>query len=207
MLKYSNINWAWYSTCKLCMETGNKYTIERGSCVGQERTQLGNLAFVITDPWQRPFGVEHAGLAVSDDATVNKYFAEYLMSDTLKKNEQYTYGNRISNYISAIGDMLRDTPNTNQATLEVGRPEDILLPDPPCLRVLSWKIINGYLQLTSYWRSWDLFSGLPINLGGLQLLNELVAEWAECEPGGMFCVSDGAHVYDHNYNMLVLPPK
>ena len=202
MRTYRTIGEAWLNVCRRCFNDGREYEIVRGSYEGQTRKQLDTLAFIITHPETRPLGIEYKGLAISDDRSIDKYFADYLINPSLADNEQYTYASRISPYLQTIARMLRDTPGTNQAALSVGQPDDILLSDPPCLRILSWKVTNGKLQLTSFWRSWDLYVGLPTNLGGIQLLNELVAEWAEIEAGPLFCVSDGGHIYDHNWGMI-----
>lgn len=200
--EYRTIGEAWLNVCQACLENGRIFKISRGSYEGQERRQLDMLAFTITHPGTRPLGFEYKGLAISDDRSIEKYFADYLINPILAPDEQYTYASRIAPFLKVVAKMLRVTPDTNQATLEVGRPEDIGLAAPPCLRVLSWKVTNKGLQLSSFWRSWDLFSGLPANLGGLQLLNELMAEWAEVEVGPLFCISDGAHIYDHNWKMF-----
>lgn len=200
--KFRTIGEAWLNICQLCVRYGREFVIDRGSYEGQRRKQLDALAFVITDPQTRPLGIEYKGLAISDDVSIEKYFADYLINPQLAENEQYTYASRIAPHLELMSQMLRDTPGTNQATLEVGCPEDVLLPDPPCLRVLSWKVVGGKLQLSSFWRSWDLYVGLPTNLGGLQLLNELMAEWVGLSAGALVCYSDGGHVYDHNWEMV-----
>lgn len=201
-LKYKTIGEAWLNICQDCIKNGREFEITRGSYEGQRRKQLDTLAFTITDPGARPLGLEYKGLAISDDKSIEKYFVDYLVNSTLKPNEQYTYASRIAPYLENVAEMLYDTPGTNQATIEISRPSDVLLSDPPCLRVLSWKVIDEGLQLSSFWRSWDLFVALPTNLGGLQLLNEMMAEWAGVKIGPLFCTSDGAHVYDHNWRMI-----
>jgi len=104
--------------------------------------------------------------------------------------------------LDTLIEMLRESPGTNQATIEIARPEDILLESPPCLRVLSWKVIESELWLTSFWRSWDLYAALSTNLGGLQLLNEMIAEAAGLETGAQIAYSDGAHIYDHFWGLF-----
>jgi len=190
---------AWLWANQECMTSGREYKIDRGSFVGQRRKQLNWLAFTIARPWERPLGIEFDGQAISDDESINRYFEDYLINPTKSNSEQYTYASRIGPQLANVSDMLRETPNTNQAVIEIARPNDTLLPDPPCLRVLSWKVIDGGLQLASFWRSWDLYAALPTNLGGLQLLNELMAEWANVKPGPLVCASDGAHIYDHSW--------
>lgn len=202
IVEYRTIGEAWLNLCQGCVENGREFVITRGSYIGQRRRQFNSVAFTITHPETRPLGFEYRGLAISDDKSIEKYFADYLINPALTDNEQYTYASRIAPYLETVAEMLQATPGTNQATLEVGRPEDVLLSDPPCLRVLSWKVTDKGLQLSSFWRSWDLYVGLPTNLGGVQLLNETMAEWTQIKSGPLFCVSDGAHIYDHNWGMV-----
>ncbi len=201
--QFTTIGEAWLCTVRHCLATGREYEIERGSYVGQSRKQLDSLAFEITQPETRPLAVEFGGVAISDGESIHRYFEDYLINSELKENEQYTYGSRIEPQLDAIAAMLAESPNTNQATIAIAQPSDIHLDDPPCLRSLSWKVTPNGLQLTSFWRSWDLHSALPLNLGGLQLLNEAMAEWAGVgQTGSLVCYSDGSHVYDHAWGMM-----
>jgi thymidylate synthase len=69
--------------------------------------------------------------------------------------------------------------------------------DPPCLRCITWQVNDeGKLDIYTFWRSWDLFAGMPMNLAGIQLLNEYVAGFIGREPGAQVCYSSGSHVYD-----------
>lgn len=191
-------------TLRTVMQHGTDYLVQRGSCVGQLRRQLPALALLVEHPETRPLApVCGPGvLAVATDASIHKYFADYLIGSQVADREDYTYGSRIAPYLEVTAEMLRTTPGTNQATIEIARPSDILLDDPPCLRSLTWNVVDDKLQLTNFWRSWDVHGGLPMNLGGLQLLNEMMAEWAGIESGDLVAYSSGAHVYEHVWGLV-----
>lgn len=201
MRTYRTIGESWLNTCQAAIRTGRRYTIQRGSYVGQRRAQLDQLAFVVTRPGERPLGVEYGGVPISDDKSIRRYFEDYLISPSVSAQEQYTYGQRIAAQLEDIAVMLHKSPETNQASVSVARPSDIKLADPPCLRELSWKSTDNGLQLTSFWRSWDIYGALALNLGGLQLLNEAVAEWAGLTIGPLVCYSDGAHIYEQSWGV------
>jgi thymidylate synthase len=55
----------------------------------------------------------------------------------------------------------------------------------------------GKLHVFIYFRSWDLYSGFPANLAGLQLLLEYVAAEIGATPGKMICASKGLHIYSY----------
>jgi len=100
----------------------------------------------------------------------------YLMTDAKKPEEYYTYGSRISWQLKIIVELLRKTPNTNQAVLQVAQPEDIHLGDPPCLRHIHLKVVESRLHIFPYFRSWDLWGGFPANLAGIAVLHKYLAD-------------------------------
>ena len=192
---------AWHSTYRRCLRDSRTYIVQRGSFVGQQRKQLDTLALCILLPETRPLGVTFGGAAISDDESIQRYFEDYLINPTVAPNEEYTYGSRIAPHLESVAAILRETLHTNQAFIPVAQPGDHLLADPPCLQTLTWKVTEEGLQLTSFWRSWDVYGALATNLGGLQLLNEMMAEWAGLRPGQLVAYSDGAHMYDYAWEV------
>ena len=105
--------------------------------------------------------------------------------------------------------MLKKSPVTNQAVIEIARPEDVWecrgkdgKDDPPCLRLITFKAIPDAdgrfkLNMSVFFRSWDFYAGMPINLFGLSELQKFVAEEAGMEVGHMFAFSDGLHLYKY----------
>ena len=89
----------------------------------------------------------------------------------------------------------------NQMILQVGGPGDMMLKDPPCLRQIDTRIQDGTLHFYPYFRSWDLWGGLPANLGGIQLLKEYVAGEIEVEDGEIIATSKGLHIYDYAFDL------
>lgn len=72
----------------------------------------------------------------------------------------------------------------------------------PCLRGLDFKITEGYLVTHVIYRSWDLYSGYPENIGGFTLLNQYIASELGVEPGPIAFSSKGMHVYEHHLEIL-----
>jgi len=202
MIEVWSLEEAWREACRQCISNGYVYTIERGSYAGQQRKQLPYFALLVRHPEMCPLVPLTQGLSVATDKSIFEYFVHYLLNPEKGEDEDYTYSERLMPHLNTLIAMLKETPSTNQATIEIARPEDILLESPPCLRVLSWKVVDGKLWLTSFWRSWDLYAALPVNLGGLQLLNEMVAEATNLESGPQVAYSDGAHIYDHFWSFL-----
>jgi len=94
-----------------------------------------------------------------------------------------------------------DGHNTNQAVMEIGMPSDIMLSDPPCLRLVDTRIRNGKLHFIVYFRSWDLYNGFPVNLAGLQQLKNYMADEIGVADGSIRAVSKGLHLYDDMWEL------
>jgi thymidylate synthase len=89
----------------------------------------------------------------------------------------------------------------NQMILQVGQPNDMLLQDPPCLRHIDTRIQDGKLHFYPYFRSWDLWGGLPANLGGIQLMKEYIANEIGVKDGEIIASSKGLHLYDYSFDL------
>ncbi len=203
MIEARNIAEGWYLSVLRCVDAGHMFKVQRGSYEGQMRLQLARLSLFIGLPGELPMDISWQGRALSSRDDIQQYYENYIISDEVRPNEQYTYGRRIVTWLPHIVRMLMDTPGTNQACLSIARPEDVLLKDPPCLRSLAWNVIEDKLQMTSYWRSWDLYTGLPMNLGGLQLLNEYMAGFVGIPAGPQWAISNGLHLYEYCWPQFI----
>jgi thymidylate synthase len=88
--------------------------------------------------------------------------------------------------------------------MEVGIPMDIYKKDPPCLRLIDTRIRDGKLHFIVYFRSWDLWSGFPANLGAIQMLKEYMAAEIGVEDGEIIASSKGLHIYDYAWDLAKL---
>ncbi len=70
-------------------------------------------------------------------------------------------------------------------------------PSSQCLRGIDTWIDEGKLHFWVYFRSWDLWGGFPVNLGGIQLLKEYMAESLEVADGAIVASCKDLHVYEH----------
>lgn len=184
-----------------------EYMVQHGSFENQhERRELDYLTAVITNPGNRPLTpIIPEGINVApptDMDKIEKYFANYIFGCEVADNEDYTYGERIQISLQHVIGILKLTPNTNQAIIEIGQPSDIYLNDPPCLRTIDCRIKDGALHFIIYFRSWDIFAAMPENLGGLQLLKEYMASEIGVKDGCMIISSKGAHVYDYAWEQV-----
>ena len=85
----------------------------------------------------------------------------------------------------------------NQMVLQVAHPSDVTLIDPPCLRSIDTRIQDDTLHFVVYFRSWDLWGGMPANLAGIQNLKEYMAAEIGVKDGEMIVESKGLHLYGY----------
>lgn len=203
-----NLSEAWYRALWYLFHEKNcrEYMVQHGSFENQHmRRELDFLSIHILNPGDEngfvPIIPEGINITPpTDREQIENYFAKYILGSEKAENEDYTYGQRINMSLNHVVKMLKETPNTNQAIIEIGKPSDIELADPPCLRLCQFRIKDNTLHLFIYFRSWDIYQGLPVNLGGLQLLKYFMADEIGVEDGQIIVDSIGAHVYDYNWD-------
>lgn len=210
---------AWFIAVDRVLKEGRQWTVQHGSYEGQKRWELDWVDIHIRYPGTRPLVPEMpAHLGHVPPPTTMDYVEEYLpylMTDApLKENEQYTYGERIASQMEEIIRRYKAHGfGSNQECIAVARPEDIALPDPPCLRQIDTRIVapDGRkegepfaLHFFPYFRSWDLWGGFPSNLAAIRMMQEYMADAIGVEPGEMVCTSKGLHIYDHAWDVAKL---
>ena len=205
---------AWRSAMWCCIRNGYVYKVKKGSYEGQKRWQLPEAMIIIEEPWTRPLAVtipENFGFAPpTSEKRINDYFEEYIIGEEKEETEDYTYGQYISRQWERAVNLLNISEgSTNQATITIGDSKSIFLDSPPCLRSISFKVLPEEipkLQMSVYFRSWDLFAGLPENLGGLQLLKEFVLLHLtfKVSDGPLVAYSDGLHIYEQYFELVNL---
>jgi thymidylate synthase len=225
-IKATTIPDAWFQCIWEIIDHGFTYEIQHGSYVGDKRLEMDFVTVHITHPQVRPLEPDipaHYGIPNPVEQGYIEQYLPYLMTDAREPGEDYTYGQRIVagqviddssdagskpvkviNQVEHFIRLLRETPNTNQAILQVGQPSDCLLSDPPCLRHIDMRIRNGRLIFYPYFRSWDLWGGFPANLGGMVYLQEYMAGEIGAEPGPFICSSKGLHLYKYVWELAEL---
>jgi len=191
-----------------------QYKIDQGSYVGDQRLEFDYVTVQITHPQVRPLEPDMpVGCNIPapvEPGYIDNYLP-YLMTAEKQPGEDYTYGSRmfgdmnngnaVSNQVEYFIDMLVDTPNTNQAILQIGQPGDCFKESPPCLRHIDMRIQDGRLIFYPYFRSWDLWGGFPANLGGLVHLQEYMSNEIGVSPGPFICSSKGLHLYKYVWEL------
>ena len=207
-MKISNIeardlSEAWFLCLRTVLAGGREYTIERGSYAGQQRRELDMVVVQIKNPASRPLTPDvPPGVPAPSTMEYIESYLPYLMTAQRAEGEQYTYGQYLEPQIAEVIRMYKeDGFNTNQAYMAVGDAQSIFLKDPPCLRGIDTRILQGRLHFVAYFRSWDLWAGFPSNLAAMQLLKEYMGQEIGVEDGEILAISKGMHLYGYSWEL------
>lgn len=200
----------------------HEYVIDRGSFEGHKRREFDLVMVNIKYPGTHPLIPDiptELGIPAPTSMEYVEEYLQYLLTDKKAENELYTYGERLTNpkvIIDGIEHTLGVNPvqeviemykkgkgGTNQAIMEIGMPSDINIEDPPCLRLIDTRLMDGKLHFVLYFRSWDLWAGFPSNLAAIQLLKEYMCQEIGVEDGTMTAVSKGLHLYEYTFGLAL----
>ncbi len=215
---------AWFQCVYKIFEADgiHEYKIDRGSFEGQKRREFDLVMVHVKYPGIKPLIPDipsELGIPAPSSMEYVEEYLQYLMTDKKADNELYTYGERLTNpkvhvegkeYSLGVNPVMevieiyrQGKYGTNQAIMEVGMPQDILLEDPPCLRLIDTRLMEGKLHFVLYFRSWDLWAGFPSNLAAIQLLKEYMCQEIGVEDGTITAISKGMHLYEYTFELAL----
>lgn len=193
---------AWFKALSAIWNDGELFMVGYGS--EETETKKLNLTIEIIHPELRPLLDDKAP---NDQKYLNWYALCYLWYPE-PDDAEYTYGNRMRKPVDQIQEIikrLKEEKMDRQCTVIIRRPEDIVkgkCKDPPCLTMIDYEVIDGKLCSTSYFRSWDCYAGLPVNIAGIQMLNEAIAKEIGVPTGKMIFHSKNCHIYKRVYSLV-----
>lgn len=203
VIEARDLNEAWFRCIREVVLNGYEYTIDKGSYEGQHRREFDLAVIQIKQPWVRPLApTTPEGIPPpTNDDEIHKYLT-YLMTSEKQPNEIYTYGEDLEPQIEEIIKRYkRDGFENNQLCMSVGSRDSLWLEHSQCLRLIDTRIRYNKLHFIVYFRSWDLYAGFPVNLGGIQLLKEYMAAEIGVKDGEILAFSKGLHLYDHFWSL------
>ena len=203
VIEARDLSEAWFLCLGKVLTEGNEYKVERGSYAGQRRKELDFVVVKVRHPETRPL-VPDVPPGVPPPTSMNyiESYLPYLMTAHRAEEEQYTYGQYLEHQIVEVIKMYQeDGHNTNQAYMAVGDSQSIFLSDPPCLRGIDTRVHDGELHFFAYFRSWDLWAGLPSNLAAIQLLKEYMSSEIGVGDGEIVAMSKGLHLYEYSWDL------
>jgi len=200
---------AWHRGLYLIWRQGQEICDERGTRI----KELLSLQIVVEDPYHDMIPVEYSW----NEERLEEY-ALQLQSGT-NPGFEYTYGERLRAWsmpgeraplqpqpidqIEQAIQRLKASTVTRRATAVTWiAPIDCAKEEVPCMIVDDFKLRDGRLNLSVFFRSHDFAGAYPANLYGLARLLEYVAAEVGAEPGSISTTSSSAHVYEHDWDWV-----
>lgn len=214
-----DLNEAWFRCVRQVLLEGRDNLVSKGSFEGHLRREFDLVIIKIEKPGTRPLApmTPQGVTAPATDKIIEDYADQYLMNPVKQEHEDYTYALDLAPQVEeGIRLYKKWGPGTNRICMTIGSPKSLFMyrkeerkrkprkASSQCLRLVDTRILDGKLHFITYWRSWDLWSGFPVNLGGLQIVKEyMVGQIAEAFPladGELIAVSGGLHLYDFTFD-------
>jgi len=202
-LEARNLPEAWSLCVREAYLRGREYVIQKGSFEGSRRKEIPLVVVSISHPGSRPLAPDvPAGVPpVASEQNIQEYLL-YLMTATKRPGELYTYGEDLEPQIPEIIRRYKTYGfDTNQLCMSVGSRNSLFIEHSQCLRLIDTRIQDNALHFIVYFRSWDLWAGFPVNMGGLQLLKEYMASEIGVVDGSLIAFSKGLHLYEHCWDL------
>jgi len=107
------------------------------------------------------------------------------------------------NQVAEVVRSLRDNPGSRRHIIEgwnVAELDRMAL--PPCHKTYQFHVADGKLNGLLYQRSCDVALGLPFNLWSAALLQRMLAQQAELEPGEFVWMGGDVHLYLNHAELI-----
>jgi thymidylate synthase len=203
LLRAATISEAWERGLNLIWRQGQELTDQRGTKI----RELLSLQIVVEDPYRDMIPRQYSW---NEDRL--KEYAQQLLSCE-NPGFEYTYGERLRSWslsgqtpVDQIGyavERLKASASTRRATAVTWIPPlDDRREEVPCMIVDDFKLREGRLHLSVFFRSHDFAGAYPANLYGLAGLLEHVSREVGATPGSISTLSSSAHIYEHDWDWV-----
>jgi Thymidylate synthase len=142
-------------------------------------------------------------LAGSDEFSFVKYYVKDYKPDYKgATNVIAAYGPRLrsrnNNMLKWVIDLIKRKPETRRAVIPIYQPKDTKsgLPEVPCTCTLQFLMRGRRLDLITHMRSNDAYRGLPGDIFAFTMIQEIVANALNVQPGRYKHMVGSLHLYD-----------
>jgi thymidylate synthase len=201
-IRSRTISDAWRRGISLIWRHGQEITDQRATKI----IELLSLQVVVENPYVEMIPVEYSW----NQERLDDYAQQLLSSEN--PGFEYTYGNRLRAWSSDNSPLdqidhviryLKASPSTRRATAVTWIPSlDSVKEEVPCMIVDDFKMRDGRLNLSVFFRSHDFAGAYPANLYGLARLLEYVSNEVGTSPGSISTLSASAHIYEHDWDWV-----
>ena len=202
-IRADSISEAWQRGLALIWRQGAEITDQRGTKI----KEILSLQMVVEDPYRDMIPPGYSW----NEERLEEYARQLLSGDN--PGFEYTYGERLRAWalpgcasldqIEQAIARLRASSSTRRATAVTWiAPLDSNREEVPCMIVDDFKLRDGQLHLSIFFRSHDFAGAYPANLYGLARLLQYVADEVGAEPGSISTTSASAHIYEHDWDWV-----
>jgi thymidylate synthase len=202
-IRAASISEAWQRGLSLIWRQGAEITDQRGTRI----KEILSLQMVVEDPYSEMIPPGYSW----NEERLEEYARQLLSGDN--PGFEYTYGERLRAWalpgsvpldqIEQAISRLRASSSTRRATAVTWiAPLDSSKEEVPCMIVDDFKLRDGRLHLSIFFRSHDFAGAYPANLYGLARLLQYVASEVGAEPGSISTTSASAHIYEHDWDWV-----
>jgi len=202
-IRAASISEAWQRGLSLIWRQGAEITDQRGTRI----KEILSLQMVVEDPYGDMIPPGYSW----NEERLEEYARQLLSGDN--PGFEYTYGERLRAWalpgcasldqIEQAIARLRASSSTRRATAVTWiAPLDSAREEVPCMIVDDFKLRDGRLNLSIFFRSHDFAGAYPANLYGLARLLQYVAGEVGAEPGSISTTSASAHIYEHDWDWV-----
>lgn len=103
------------------------------------------------------------------------------------------------NQIARAVDQIKNNPDSRRIIVNAwnaGELDEMAL--TPCHALFQFYVVNGKLSCQMYQRSADVFLGVPFNIASYALLNMMMAQVCDLEPGDFIITFGDTHIYSNH---------
>ena len=202
-IRAASISEAWQRGLALIWRQGAEITDERGTRI----KEILSLQMVVEDPYHDMIPPGYSW----NEERLEEYARQLLSGNN--PGFEYTYGERLRAWalpgtpaldqIDQAIARLRSSSSTRRATAVTWiAPVDSTKEEVPCMIVDDFKLRDGRLHLSIFFRSHDFAGAYPANLYGLARLLQYVAGEVGAQPGSISTTSASAHIYEHDWDWI-----
>jgi len=202
-IRAASISEAWQRGLSLIWRQGAEITDQRGTRI----KEILSLQMVVEDPYRDMIPPGYSW----NEERLEEYARQLLSGNN--PGFEYTYGERLRAWALPGGApidqieqaiaRLRASSSTRRATAVTWiAPLDSAREEVPCMIVDDFKLRDGQLHLSIFFRSHDFAGAYPANLYGLARLLQYVAGEVGAKPGSISTTSASAHIYEHDWDWV-----
>lgn len=196
----------WIECMEKILESGREYVDNSN----RKRKEISNFVIMLDKKSLKDIDAPVNILSSSNKwlYPTKKEIASIMFKDINMPLYDYTYGDRIFNFLNKINQindyvipLLRKHPDTRRAFVSLANPvydAKFKEKNTPSILLIQFRIINSCLEVTFYIRSCDFFFGWPANIYQIHLLQQHVAEKLKIKQGSITTIANSAHLFTSN---------